>query len=631
MVNRNDGTVGGPRPSTAAGDGRVKSADRSLALLELLAARPEGASFAAIARDLALPRSSAHGLLQTLLGRGYVESVAPAAAGAPPGGGRERHYRLGLKLAELGAASLRGRGRELLERARVAVDELAARGGAAARLAVLDGVDVLYLHATEGAPPAGAGGHPVRLASPVGRRLPAHATAEGKALLAGLPDGAVAARYAAAGLGPDLPRLTARTLDSMAQLLAELDAVRALGHAHDVDEQAEGLHCVAAAVVDAGGGHQAALGVAVPTPQLDAGRLVGLARLVQDVAGRLSAPGARPRRIDPARPGQPGRATGQVRVAWSMAQGGAPYFGEIGRAAAQLAPALGVELVRTNAHRDHDRQECDVRHLLDLRPEVLVVHPVHTIRADALFRLAAAAGVPSICFRRPARSDAFDLFAGGDTFQEGVLQIEWVAGRLGGAGDVVLLEGDPFNDNARNIAAGNRHALTRHPGLRLVADEVCPDWSAGAAQRIAAELLDARGAGAGPLAVVCANDIMAGAVAQVLAARGLTGRVLLVGGDGTRAAAVALRSGALDATIFHNPALLAEETLRAAAGLARGTLDLAARPRRSPATNPPSRPVAVLDVPYQVVSRESAGVLVAFWAAVDAGAVPPAPGAPDGG
>jgi ABC-type sugar transport system substrate-binding protein len=307
-----------------------------------------------------------------------------------------------------------------------------------------------------------------------------------------------------------------------------------------------------------------------------------------------------------------------------MAQGGAPYFGEIGRAAEQLAPSLGVELVRTNAHRDHDRQECDVRHLLALRPGALVVHPVHTIRADALFRLAAAAGVPSICFRRPARSDAYDLFAGGDTFQEGVLQIEWVAERLGGRGDVVLLEGDPYNDNARNIAAGNRHALSRYPALRLVADEVCPEWSPEVARRVAAELLDAAaaGGGAGPQAFVCANDLMAGAVATTLAARGLTGRVLLVGGDGTRAAAAALRTGALDATVFHDPARLAAETLRAAAGLAQGTLDLATHPRRSPATNPPSRPVPVLDVPYQVVSRGNVAGLAAFWAAVDAG--PPA-------
>jgi hypothetical protein len=54
--------------------------------------------------------------------------------------------------------------------------------------------------------------------------------------------------------------------------------------------------------------------------------------------------------------------------------------------------------------------------------------------------------------------------------------------------------------------------------------------------------------------------------------------------------------------------------------LARGTLELAAYPRRSPATNPPSRPMPVLDVPYRVVSRDNVAGLAAFWAAVDAGA-----------
>jgi hypothetical protein len=37
-------------------------------------------------------------------------------------------------------------------------------------------------------------------------------------------------------------------------------------------------------------------------------------------------------------------------------------------------------------------------------------------------------------------------------------------------------------------------------------------------------------AAAAPQAIVCANDLMAGAVAATLAERGLTGRVLLVGG-----------------------------------------------------------------------------------------------------
>ena len=593
----------------------MKSADRSLALLELLAGRPEGLTFAELAGALAIPRSSAHGLLQTLLARGYVEAEEGQGRGAPlpagpacggVGGGVPARARAGAAGAGPG-----GRG------------ELAARSGAAARLAVLDGLETLYLHAEEGE-------HDVRLASPAGRRLPAHATADGKALLAGLPDEEVSRRFQAAGLPHALPRLTPRTINSLPSLLAELRAVRALGHAHDVGEHAEGLHCVAAPVVDGAGAYQAALSVAVPTPQLDAERLVHLAGLVQEVAGRLSESGRSEAGSALRSPAPGGSARSPLRVAWSMAQDGAPYFGEIGRLAEQMAPALGAELVRTNAQLDHDRQVCDVRHLLALRPQVLVLHPVHTIRSDALFREAAAAGVPSICFRRPARSDAFALFAGGDSFQEGVLQIEWVAGRLGGEGNVALLEGDPYNDNARNIAEGNRHALSHHPGLRLVADEVCPEWSGEVARRIAGELLDRLGVAGGPAgarpglhAVVCANDAIARGVAETLAARGLTGRLLLVGGDGTRQAAAPLQTGRLDATVFHDPALLAEETLRAAVALARGTLDLAGLPLRAPAISPPSRPMPVLDVPYRVVDKDGAAALTAFWEALqDGGGVP---------
>lgn len=50
----------------------VKSAGRVLDLLEYLAARREPVPFARIILDLSLPKSSAHGLLQTLIARGHV-------------------------------------------------------------------------------------------------------------------------------------------------------------------------------------------------------------------------------------------------------------------------------------------------------------------------------------------------------------------------------------------------------------------------------------------------------------------------------------------------------------------------------------------------------------------------------
>jgi DNA-binding IclR family transcriptional regulator/ABC-type xylose transport system substrate-binding protein len=601
-------TTSDPRARTvatraaAAAGGVVKSADRCLALLEWLAERPRGATYAEVVAGLGLPRSSTHALLQTLLARGYIHT--------PTGGADERRYRLGLKAAELGAASLRGD--DVLQRARPLVAELGAQCGEAVHLAVLDGVEVVYVAAEESE-------HQMRLVSPLGRRVPAHATASGKVLLAGQDDEEIAARYAAAGIAPEaLPRVTERTTGTLADLLREVAEVRALGHGHDMEGYTTGVHAIAAPVRDAEGSVRAALSVAVPTARLDARRLTALAAQVVDAAGRASGTPGSP---SPGEPPQVRGRTRPLRIAWSM---GVPVvaYREMYQAALTATETLGADLLWSDSYGDEAKQICDVQHLLDARPDVLVLHPVHTVGADALFRRAAAAGVPAICFLRPARSSAFDCFVGADTYREGAQQVEFVAAALGGRGNVVLLEGDPYNDNARNLAEGSHEALLRHPRLRLIADEVCPAWSAETAQRVVGELLHQHGAGSthngtrsrtGIHAIICANDAMAGGAAQALAERGLAGTVCLVGRDGDRAGLERLRAGIQHATIFQHPAELTAKTLHAAASLASGELRPDRLPRRTVVWSPPGRPVPALDVPHQLVTRDTLTVLTAYW------------------
>jgi ABC-type sugar transport system substrate-binding protein len=398
------------------------------------------------------------------------------------------------------------------------------------------------------------------------------------------------------------------------------------------------VHCVAAPVKAPDGSARAAITVSVPAPRLDAARLVKLARQVHEAAEAAStasgwAPAAGAGRAGSAVTATAAWRAGRVRVAWSMAQLFVPAYREMYRAALDAAESSGADLLWTTAYEDERKQACDVHHLLAMQPDVLVLHPVHAAQAHGLFRAAAAAGVPALCFQRPVRTSGFTLFAGGDTFREGELQVEFVAARLNGEGNVVLIEGDPYNDNARNVAEGNRRALSRHPGLRLLADEVSSFWSRATAKEIAGELLDRNGPH-GPLgshgsrgphgsqgagdrtgvdAIVCANDDMAGGVAEALAERGLTGRVVLAGGDGDYEALERLRRGTQDATVFQNPALVAREAMRAAVALARGTLAPGALPRRSLVHGPVTRPIPVLDVPYALITRDNLDVLEAYW------------------
>ena len=179
----------------------VKSADRVLALLEYLA-REGQAPFGAIVRDLGLPLSSAHQLLQTILGRGFIELDEST-----------RLFKLGFRLWEV--AQSYAMTDDLVSRAQPLMDELTSITTETVQLARLEGIDNVYLAISESP-------HPMKLVSSVGKRLPAHATGLGKVLLAALNADGLDRRLS----GVTLARFTERTITDQTALLAELKRVR---------------------------------------------------------------------------------------------------------------------------------------------------------------------------------------------------------------------------------------------------------------------------------------------------------------------------------------------------------------------------------------------------------------------
>ncbi|GIJ78639.1 DNA-binding transcriptional regulator, IclR family [Micromonospora phaseoli] len=201
----------------------VKSAGRTLDLLELLADQPHPWALGDLARALGIPKSSLHGLLRTLTSRGWVQTDETGT-----------RFRLGLRALRVGAAYLDGDDRVGLLAG--VLDELSRRFGEAVHLGRLDGDQVVYLAKRESV-------HRLRLYSAIGRRLPAHATALGKALLAEHSDQEVDGL-----LSWPPPRLTPHTVTDRDALHAALAAVRRTGYAVDREENAEGIMCFAMAV-----------------------------------------------------------------------------------------------------------------------------------------------------------------------------------------------------------------------------------------------------------------------------------------------------------------------------------------------------------------------------------------------
>lgn len=219
---------------------RIASVSNALRVLRALAQNPEGVGVTQLAQLIGVSKSSAHLLLVTLADQDFVVR-------APDG-----RYQLGLAAFEVGTAAggVAAPGGPLTSLLR----DLADRSGEAVSLATASGRDAVIVQRIESA-------SILRAEIRVGTRMPLHASASGKYLLAFMPRDRVDALFS----GDDLPEVTEYNIRSKAVLLEQLEEVRRRNYARNDDEYVVGVSGVATGVLDASGSVVFALSVAGPT------------------------------------------------------------------------------------------------------------------------------------------------------------------------------------------------------------------------------------------------------------------------------------------------------------------------------------------------------------------------------
>jgi IclR family transcriptional regulator, blcABC operon repressor len=214
----------------------VPAVKRALTLLNRLALQREPMSLARLSADLALPKSSVHGLCNTLLNFDYLRREADGGFTIGPAV---------MRLAEAFAVStdVTREFNALWVHAGAAPDETVV-------LSVLNGADALYVAVRNSARPLG-------LAFTVGMRLPAYLSGSGKAMLAMREPEEVKALFAQ-GLST---RLTPYGPGSLDDLMDELALTRRRGYSIDEESVREGVYAFGAPVFDAAGQAVAAISV----------------------------------------------------------------------------------------------------------------------------------------------------------------------------------------------------------------------------------------------------------------------------------------------------------------------------------------------------------------------------------
>lgn len=231
----------------------VPAVARALAVMDLLARERRPMHMAGVAAALDLPKSSVHGLCNTLLSFGYLKRADNGSLQIGPGV---------MNLAEAFVANTNVASEfDALWREVGAPDETLV-------LSVLNGAEVVYVGVRNSARPLG-------LAFTIGMRLPAHQAATGKAMLAHLDAGELRALY------PGASR-------SATALRQELALARERGYAVDDEGVRGGVYSIAAPVFDAGGRPVAGIAVCLNKAELTPARHERQRQVVVQAAQRLS-------------------------------------------------------------------------------------------------------------------------------------------------------------------------------------------------------------------------------------------------------------------------------------------------------------------------------------------------------
>jgi len=248
-------------------NGRVKSIDKALDILEAFSKQREELSVTELSKMLGLKISTVHRILTTLKGRGYIRQSSP-----------KTKYELGIKVFELGCI-FRDQ-MHLTEIALPYLKYLCNLTKETTHLAILDDNFAEVIYIAQATSP-----EPLRTAVGVGTRWKAHCTAIGKVLLAFLSKEKIKQIFLNQ---KKLSTYTPNSISDVNGLKKHLKKVRIQGFAIDNEEFGIGIRCIAAPVRNDSGKVIAAVSIAGPTTRFSKEKAGGLKDTIIKVCDKIS-------------------------------------------------------------------------------------------------------------------------------------------------------------------------------------------------------------------------------------------------------------------------------------------------------------------------------------------------------
>lgn len=250
--------------------------------------------------------------------------------------------------------------------------------------------------------------------------------------------------------------------------------------------------------------------------------------------------------------GAMGVRAAEPTVMTSVPSLGFPFFVHMMKALQEEAKALGVKTVESDGQNSAPKQTADVEAAVVQGVDGIVISPLDVNAMAPAIKTAIENDVPVVTIdRRVAGVEGILAHVGADNVKGGEAQGQWVLENFPNGATIVNLQGQPGASPAIDRNKGLHNVLDQQKGkYRFVAEQTA-NFARDQGLSVTESLL--AGMSAPPDVIVAANDDMALGAVEAVKARGLAGKVKIIGFDALPEALAAVRDGSLAGTVEQFP------------------------------------------------------------------------------
>jgi ribose transport system substrate-binding protein len=166
---------------------------------------------------------------------------------------------------------------------------------------------------------------------------------------------------------------------------------------------------------------------------------------------------------DPAAPAK------KMKIGLTVPTLGNPFFVAMSKGAKEIASMYNAEVIVVSADQDLAKQTQQFEDFITQKVDLILLSPFDSKGIAGAVQQAKAAGIPVIALDGSAEG-GIDSVVMSDNVQAGKLAGEYLAKRLNGKGNIVIMDGPPVSAVTDRIKGFNE-VLAQYPDIKVVANQ----------------------------------------------------------------------------------------------------------------------------------------------------------------